>query len=651
MPVREIIFPDGVKRSVMVDDGATEDQIRESAMQWYAENREEIPSFDELGDEVNWRNAREEADANKPGFFDRATGVVDALATTGMNVVTGAPASVLQQAQAVANIVTDGKLGDRTAIMEEKAKADERASRLAVQPFTPEGAGYVEAMTPVLNTLEALGPVRVPFGIRAHAGMDNSFGRPLTAGDSLRMTRDNVLEQVARIKPGKQEGNNAGAMQTTQQAMDLAAAQERMERMRQLGIEGESGPTAGQLTRNPELQGREGVLRTLGGGEELQRRFDEQNAQLKSVVDRGVYATGAGPDGDYRPMTDLDVGGGVKKTLREGEARSAEAVNRAYEIARNSPESDIVVSPSNLSNLINGGDFGRLSIAAQTKDAVAGLKTYLNKSGLGSFDDDGKVTLRPASIRELEDLRSQVGDFFDPSNPQQRRAGEMVRKAIDEQLDEVEGGDLFKAARAERRRHAEEFEEHDFVARVLDNKGKTSADKIPDEQVAAGVEKLSNAELGRLKAQLLALGESGAASWRQISAQILSNIKERSLRPATRGIDNEPRIDTETLATSLERLDSAGKLDMLFGKETAAQLRTLIQVARDLNQPIRGTQNPSGTNNAQKITEGMILRALDTKTGGLARPLVGWLRGGKVSREAAELLDGEGMLKSMEGGK
>ena len=43
----------------------------------------------------------------------------------------------------------------------------------------------------------------------------------------------------------------------------------------------------------------------------------------------------------------------------------------------------------------------------------------------------------------------------------------MVRKAIDEQLDEVEGGDLFKAARAERRRHAEEFEEHDFVARSL----------------------------------------------------------------------------------------------------------------------------------------------------------------------------------------
>ena len=650
MPVREIIFPDGVKRSVMVDDGATEDQIRESAMQWYAENREEIPSFDEFGDEVNWRNAREEADANKPGFFDRAAGVVDALATTGLNVATGAPASVLQQTQAVANIVTGGKLGDRTAIMEEKVKADERASRLAVQPFTPEGAGYVEAMTPFLNTLEALGPVGAAGGLKTYLGR-SALGPTPTAGDSLRLTRDNVLDQVARIKPSRQEGNNAGAMQTTQEAMDLAAAQERMERMRQLGIEGESGPTAGQLTRNPELQGREGVLRTLGGGEELQRRFDEQNSQLKSVVDRGVYATGSGPDGDYRPMTDLDVGGNVKTTLREGEARSAEAVNRAYEIARNSPESDIVVSPSNLSNLINGEDFGRLSIAAQTKDAVAGLKTYLNKSGLGSFDDDGKVTLRPASIRELEDLRSQVGDFFDPSNPQQRRAGDMFRKAIDEQLDEVEGGDLFKAARAERRRHAEEFEEHDFVSRALDNKGKTSADKIPDEQVAAGVEKLSNAELGRLKAQLLALGESGAASWRQLSAQILSNIKERSLRPATRGIDNEPRIDTETLATSLERLDSAGKLDMLFGKETAAQLRTLIQVARDLNQPIRGTQNPSGTNNAQKITEGMILRALDTKTGGLARPLVGWLRGGKVSREAAELLDGEGMLKSMGGGK
>lgn len=592
---------------------------------------ERAMTSEDLPTEENFNLAVQRAEENRrpePSFFEKATAIADAGLTTGLNAASGFATGIPANIGALYDLAMSGDFGTYEGARRAQAQSQETMGEYMVEPSSELAGQYIQALEPVMGIAEAASPA-FPVGAGVVAG---------------------------RVRPGTppkktNKGGSAGAMQTAQETLDVAAAQERMARMRELGIEGDAGPTAGQLTRNPELQGREGVLRTLGGGDALQRRFDEQNAQLKATVDRGVYDVGAGPDGDYRPMTDVDVGGGVKSTLRESEARSKSAVDDAYDAARNSPEADIPVEPVMLQELINGPDFGRLSIAAQTKDAVAGLKTYLQKSGLGDIDEDGNITLRPATISELEDLRAQVGDFFDSSNPRQRRAGEMIREAIDEQLDEVEGGDLFKAARAERRRHAEEFEEHDFVSRVLGNKGKTSADRIPDEQVAAGVEKLSNAELGRLKAQLLATGESGAASWRQLASQILNNIKERSLSPASRGIDNEPRINTEKLATSLERLDSAGKLDILFGKETAAQLRTLIQVARDLNQPIRGTQNHSGTNNARNITEGMILGFLDAKTGPVGRWGVNKVRQWKTNSEARRLLDGEGMLKSMEADK
>ena len=586
---------------------------------------------EDLPTEENFNKAVQRAEENReqePSFFEKATAIADAGLTTGLNAASGLATGIPANLNALYDLAMSGDFGTYEGARRAQAQSQETMSNYMAQPSSDLAGQYMQNLEPALGVLEAASPA-FPAGVGSVAGRV----RPRTP------------------RPPSNKGGSAGAMQTAQEILDMAAAQERMARMREVGIEGDSGPTAGQLTRNPELQGREGVLRTLGGGEELQRRFDEQNAQLKATVDRGVYDVGAGPDGDYRPMTDVDVGGGFKSALRESEARSKSAVDKAYEAARNSPEADIPVETVILQELINGPEFGRLSIAAQTKDAVAGLKTYLKKSGLGDIDDDGNITLRSATIRELEDLRSQVGDFFDSSNPQQRRAGEMIRKSIDEQLDGAEGGDLYRAARAERRRHAEEFEEHDFVSRVLGNKGKTSADRIPDEQVASGVEKLSNAELGRLKAQLLATGESGAAAWRQISSQVLNNIKERALSPASRGIDNEPRLNTEKLATSLEKLDSAGKMDVLFGKETAAKLRTLIQVARDLNQPIRGTQNHSGTNNARNITEGMFLRLLDTKTGFLGRGLVNMVRDSRTNKEARRLLDGEGMLKSMEEGK
>ena len=58
---------------------------------------------------------------------------------------------------------------------------------------------------------------------------------------------------------------SASAAKTLQDEMEMAAALKRMDTLRQVGIEGDVGPTVGQLTRNP-TQSQEAALRTIGGG-------------------------------------------------------------------------------------------------------------------------------------------------------------------------------------------------------------------------------------------------------------------------------------------------------------------------------------------------------------------------------------------------
>ena len=211
--------------------------------------------------------------------------------------------------------------------------------------------------------------------------------------------------------------------------------------------------------------------------------------------------------------------------------------------------------------------------------------------GIATRSKDGVITFNDGvTIKKLEDFRSDINSFFDSTNPQQKRLAAKLIEAIDGQLDEVPGGDLYRAARAERRRHAEEYEEHDFVARATGTKGRTSAEAIPPEQITIKVRGLPTQELARFRAQIINNG--GEAAWRRVSSGVLEQIKRDAVNNNSRGIDDTGSINTARLAKSIEDLDNAGKLEIMFGPEVAEQLRTVVKAARILTQPVKGTQNP-----------------------------------------------------------
>ena len=61
-------------------------------------------------------------------------------------------------------------------------------------------------------------------------------------------------------------------------------------------------------------------------------------------------------------------------------------------------------------------------------------------------------------------------------------------------------------------------------------------------------------------------------------------------------------------------------------------------------QPIKGTQNPSGTANAQQAAKSVLMRFMDMKVPKLASTAVRFVEKSQAEKVARAMLDGEGML-------
>lgn len=657
--VKKVKFPDGVVRRVKIDDTWTEQEIREKLAPYWEKIRlqqEDLPLEENFAAEAEIAEQRK-AEKDDVSIWDKAVGVVDALQSGARSAIRGAVAYPIQSAQAVVN-----NLGDADAA---KAEFDRRMAStmeagISTMPQTELGAEYLTNATDAFAAtgLEGLPPVIAPVAgtVARNATQSVAPVRNAVTG-TLAVARD--LSQVAnptiaraRAVGRKVVGDNpnmagsASAAKTLQDELEMAAALERMDTLRQVGIEGDVGPTVGQLTRNPEAQSQEAALRTMGGGADLQRRFDAQNEALAGELDRNIYNVGKAEDGDYLPSSDLETGNAVKETLKQAEADSRARYKEAYRIADDSEEANIAVNTNPLTGLFNSDWMKKFKVNKETGGNLNALiKSMADPDvGIATKSKDGVITFNDGvTIKQLEDLRADINNFFDFANPKQSGLAKKLIEKIDAQLDKTPGGDLYRAARAERRRHAEEYEEHDFVARATGTKGRTSAEAIPPEQITIKVRGLPTQELARFRAQIINNG--GEAAWRRVSSGVLEQIKRDAVNNNSRGIDDTGSINTARLAKSIEDLDNAGKLEIMFGPEVAEQLRTVVKAARILTQPIKGTQNPSGTANAQQAAKSVLMRFMDMKVP-LASTAVKFVEKSQAEKAARAMLDGEGMLSS-----
>lgn len=214
----------------------------------------------------------------------------------------------------------------------------------------------------------------------------------------------------------------------------------------------------------------------------------------------------------------------------------------------------------------------------------------------------GKVTVRqqPATggmtLADMEQLRKFINKTTgtDPTNI---KFAVDLKNAIDSTT-EGAGGSLYKQARQARSRYAHDYENVGAVKQILGLKRGSEDRAVALEHILnrSIIEPSTSLDTVRQVRRLLQTeGDAGKQAWRELQGGTLQYIKDQALKNVAPDQFGNRIVSPAQLDRVLTQLDKTGKLDFVFGKKGAEQLRTINDVAKDVLTVPPGTVNTSNT--------------------------------------------------------
>ncbi|MFC0302785.1 hypothetical protein [Rhizorhabdus histidinilytica] len=395
-------------------------------------------------------------------------------------------------------------------------------------------------------------------------------------------------------------------------AMDASASM-----LRQTTAQGLRRPvqlTKGQITRDPAQLRFENETRKSNAdtvGQPLVQRQIEQNEDILANFDAYLSATGAerAGEGQLRP-----VGLVVDKALVDAAKARKKEVSDAYAKAREAGEMEEPVSYKPLIDFVN-------EQTPTTREKLAPIiQAVAEQIGKNDPENTGSI-----SINAMEDIRQLINKTTQPGTPNAAFAPEL-KKLIDSTT-EGATGQLYREARSRRIQYAKEFENAGAVEKLLRRKPGTKDRSVALEDVFDHVILDGSLDdtmnVGRL---LKKTGEPGQQAWKELQGQTIQYIRDQVTKsPATDPAGN-PFPSPAKFNAIVRDLDSSGKLDYIFGKKGAQEIR-------DLNATVQAAYTaPPGTINYSN-TAGVVVDALQK----LEKSILGQIPGVKgTARYAAE---------------
>jgi hypothetical protein len=387
-----------------------------------------------------------------------------------------------------------------------------------------------------------------------------------------------------------------------------------------------------QATRNPaELQRLSELAKNNEVGGDIRRAMDAQQERLGAAFERFVEGTGSEAWANLGEQG-VRIVGGLKKMLDQSKAR----VRTLYKQAENSEDSKVIV-PLNekITTAIDGEDVetslfdfinGRIEGVPSAAVVDAARKIAI-KMGIATKGDDGMLVPRPATVKQMEEFRREIVGVADATVPVQLRDETIVKNLIDAHTDAHATGAWAKA-RAARREQAEKFEDVGLIAQILGTKRNSSDRVVAAEKVVSKIMSETTPAASIVRMRDLLTGEGGQPqAWRELQGAVMEQIKEAAYKGVVRNQAGDLVIKPTALDNVLRGLDKAGKLDALFDKRTAQDLRDINLLVQDLATLPPGVGNPSGT--ASTIINFLDMASNIPGVGGLAA------KGVSKAREAA----------------
>jgi hypothetical protein len=432
------------------------------------------------------------------------------------------------------------------------------------------------------NIAQGFDTAKIPPFMPQFAGARPSMAAPATMAQEAAAAQAAKAPVIMSDVIGAIKGQQPSTPMMGMGAAETAKSLERQTRAQNLRVPVEL--TKGEATRLPGVQGFESETRKTYPetvGKPLIQRQIDTNQNILSNFDAYTTATGAEMSGNLRPVGKIVDAALVK------EAKSAMGeVNAAYQKARASGETKEMVPYQGLVSYI---DEQGPTVKDKLAPILGAVEDQLRKN---DPNGTGAVT-----IDALEDVYQFINKNAQEGTPNSVQAREL--KNLINQVTEGAGGDLYKEARQKRVQYAKKFENAAFVDKMLRNKPGTTDRAVAFEDVFEhAILKGSFDDTRNIALLLKKGGEEGQQAWKELQGQTIQYIRDQATKNIQRDAAGRPVPSASAMNKAIRDLDSDGKLDYIFGKKGAEEIRELRDVMVDVYSPVSGTTNTSNTASA-----------------------------------------------------
>jgi hypothetical protein len=581
------------------------------------DNRPETERYmDELdGDQVIGETVIREPE---PTFGQQAKGVIETGATMLTGATSGLAGQIEGSVEGILREIASGEFGSYEAADRIEELAMKRAQQLTYTPKTEQGIEMTQAVGETLAPLSAFPPLAetqlIASAARQAAPQVSSGLRQAArqAAPQVNMAAKDISQKVRERLPlfrhQEVDDQSVGAAQVPDTVIRQSQADELPVPIKL---------TEGQKTRRFEdVEFEQTTAKLPEEGTPIRERFEQQNAQLMQNMDEFIDATGS-------EITDLrGVGELVDSALRNRAARDKTKIRSLYRDAEKAGEMADPVDVQPLARYLNENRAEREDNSIMNK-----VQRYIDtlEVGGGRFED-GSLQLRPMSLKDAESIRRFINRNVNDADPNDIRIASALKSKIDGAT-EGAGGLMYKQARRSRARYARDYENIGLVRNLLGLKRGTEDRAVALEDVVRKSILDPSASLDSVREVRRLLqtrsGEEGKKAWNELQGSTLRHIQEQMTKGVTTNQRGDRVVSPAQLDRVIAKLDKSGKLDFVFGKKGAEQLRTINDVAKTVLTAPPGTIN---TSNTATVLAGLMDAALIGSTGGVPLPIASGFR-------------------------
>lgn len=534
------------------------------------------------------------AGAPPASIVDRAIGAGEAALTVATGATGGTIGLAHETVSGMLDALFNGKFGTQEAANLVEQRAMRGAQALTYEPRTPEGQRQaaavgeamqqlvpVAAVTPGLMPAAAARPSGAPAAVAARAAAEGTVRS--VAGDAAAAGAARAIDTAGRVAdlatknittlprralealrkepeaPTPGTMGSAGAAGTDVAAQRTATAANLPVPVRL---------TKGQASRDPaQLKFEVETAKLPEQGAALRQRYVEQNDAILRNFDAWADQTGA------EAPNLRAVGVTVDRALVEQAARDKAQIRAAYKAAEQAGEMEAPVSLASVVQHLN---------ESAPDAAVAPLLDVARRRAvqLGiAAEQNGQLVPQPVPLKTAEVFRRAIGNATD-YEPTNVRQATIIKGLVDEATNGL-GGDLYRQARSQRARYAQNYENRATVSKLLGTRRGTTDRQVAFEDVFDHtVLRGSLDDVRNVRRVLQRGGEEGQQAWRELQGATLRWVRDEATKSVAPDSAGNRVISPAALDKAIRNLDHDGRLDFIFGKKGAQQLRDVNELAQ-----------------------------------------------------------------------